>query len=78
MNQTFFYHLGFPHIHGVAWILQSWLDEEGFGKENLCQAPEKKVAKLADKLISCHLPEPITLGPASSTEDQKQHDYQKN
>ena len=68
------YNIGFPHIHGVAWILQSWLDDEGFGNKNLCDAPEKKVAELADKLISCQLPEPITLGPDSSPENE----YQKN
>ena len=77
MILIFSYNLGFPHIHGVAWILQLWLDDKGFGNKNLCEAPEEKVAELADELISCQLPEPITLGPASSPEDKKQHDYQK-
>ena len=53
------------------------MDDEGFGKENLCNAPENKVADLADELISCQLPEPITLGPSSSPADKKQHEYQK-
>ena len=53
------------------------MDDEGFGKENLCNAPENKVADLADEFISCQLPEPITLGPSSSPEDKKQHEYQK-
>jgi hypothetical protein len=54
------------------------LDDNGFKKEpDLSKALEGDVVKLADKLISCQLPEPITLTPASSTEDKKQHEYQE-
>ena len=46
-----------PHIHGVAWILQSYLDEKGFKDGFLCDKKNSKAtAELADRLISCQFP----------------------
>ena len=47
-----------PHIHGVAWIPQSYLDEKKF-KGLICDKRNSQLtAQLADKLISCQLPKP--------------------
>ena len=46
-----------PHIHGVAWIHQSYLDEKGIKDGFLCAKNNRKaVVELANTLISCHLP----------------------
>ena len=42
---------GMPHIHGVAWIDQDWLNKFGI-KGYLTDSPEKAV-KLADMVVSC-------------------------
>ena len=46
-----------PHIHGVAWILRSYLDKTKIKDGILCKMENSKAtAELADKLISCQLP----------------------
>ena len=48
-----------PHIHGVAWILKSYLVEKGFidGDGFLCAKENgEATVKLADQLISCQIP----------------------
>ncbi len=44
-----------PHVHGVAWIDEKWLKEFGIDGD-LLDHPDK-ATELADKLISCQLPE---------------------
>ena len=48
-----------PHIHGVAWMEQSFLEEKGIIKDKfLCDKQNgEATARLADELISCQLPD---------------------
>ena len=46
---------GLPHVHGVAWIDTEWLESEHGIHGNLIDNPEKEVAKLTDKLVSCSI-----------------------
>ena len=51
-----------PHIHGVAWIDKSYLKKEfGIKEETFLCAEENSMAtaKLADRLISCQLPNDV-------------------
>ena len=46
-----------PHIHGVAWISQTELDKRTIKDGLLCAKKNNEaVVKLADQLITCHLP----------------------
>ena len=62
--------VGFPHIHGVAWIAEQWLNNNGFKDTLLSDAKEEAVTKLANLLISCQLPEPgPEPGPDASLDE---------
>ena len=68
---------GFPHIHGVAWIDEDWLNKNGFKDIPICDAEDSVVTKLADLLISCQIPEP---GPKPEANEPLyvQHQYTKD
>ena len=48
---------GMPHIHGVAWITENRLNENGFKDKFLCDGTPENIIKLADDLVSCQVPE---------------------
>ena len=49
---------GMPHIHGVAWICEEYLKNELGIEGPLCHKKNHKaVAKLADRIIACQLPQ---------------------
>ena len=69
-----------PHIHGVAWISDWYLKQQGFTDMCLSNAPKDKVIELANDLISCQLVQPFPV-PASAEgqerdrlEEQFKHD----
>lgn len=47
---------GMPHIHGVAWIEESYLQKKGLS-DPISDGNSQKVIELADELISCCIPE---------------------
>ena len=51
---------GMPHIHGVAWIEKSWLEERGI--TGYLSDQIDKAVELASELISCQVPEGTKLG----------------
>jgi hypothetical protein len=65
-----------PHIHGVAWISKACLKMLGFGNGFLCDGEDDNVIKLADKLLSCRLPEPQEVTPLSSKEEKEQIEHE--
>ena len=73
----FFLFLGFPHIHGVAWIDESWLNKNGIKDGILSEATDQAVCDLADKLISCEVPEPGPEPDKNAPEDVK-HRYARD
>ena len=46
-----------PHIHGCAWIEQTWLDEHYEIKNGKILDNEEGAIELIDNLISCDIPE---------------------
>ena len=73
----FFLFVGFPHIHGVAWIPHSWFIKNGFKDGILSEADDQAVCKLADKLISCQIPEPGPEPHEDAPVDEK-HQHAKD
>ena len=72
-NLIFNSHLtGMPHIHGVAWIDESTLNDFGIKDQFLCDGREENVTKLVDALISCEIPEPLPLTQFSTEEEKRQ------
>ena len=63
---------GMPHIHGVAWIDESTLNDFGIKDQFLCDGREENVTKLVDALISCEIPEPLPLTQFSTEEEKRQ------
>ena len=68
---------GFPHIHGVAWIDEGWLNNNGFSDLPICDAEDSAVTRLADLLISCQIPEP-GLKPKADDPSDVQYQYAKD
>ena len=64
---------GLPHIHGVAWIEQKFLREklkiEGDFCDNL-----NKVRDLADRIISCQIPDHDSSLASIIKDRRKEHD----
>ena len=56
-----------PHIHGIAWIHQSYLDEKGIDGFLCAKENSKAAVELANKIISCQLPN----HEGKSTKDSK-------
>ena len=62
---------GMPHIHGVAWIEKEWLDSHQI-PHNISDNPEKALI-LAEKLISCDIPEANDMKKIVSEVQQHNH-----
>ncbi len=63
-----------PHVHGVAWIEKTWL--ENFGITGTLVDHPDKVPELADRLISCQLPDDPNL--RKTVEEVQTHHHTKS
>ena len=68
---------GMPHIHGVAWIAKWCLEKFGISDMYLNNAKDEAVAKLADELISCQLPDIPKVGKNLSNDELSKSKYDK-